>query len=233
MNNPRITVPRDQKTLEFYLDKLLPINLSQAYLSITTGQTVTDFYESVLIPMAVGHVFGDELVERGYESKEGVTTYDILMIACGYLTEAKVAQASGDRRSAWSAAMEAMAYCASTKNAANYVNGVSDTIAAEVEQAVATAAAKAAAVRAARHKEVGAAAVRMIKEQGESGKTWISASAAAVEIIDAVNEKAGSIGMRFNADDGGLKTITKYLTSAPELACYFTQKRGRPKKNRS
>lgn len=230
MGNPRFTVPRHEKNLEFYIDRVLPTNLAHVYLQATTGQTVADFYRAVLIPMSVERVFGDELLERAYQDKDGVSTRDILLIACGYLTEAKAALTKGDRRTAWSAAMDAMSYCASAKNAGNYIQGLSGALAAEVEQAVSTSATRAAELRAAPYKEIGAEAVRIIRERGEGGETWKSATAAATEIRDQIRELAESKGTRFYADDGGVKTITGYLKSAPELEPYFLEKRGRPKK---
>jgi hypothetical protein len=230
MSNPQVTIPRDKKTLEFFLDRALPENLAYAYQLLAPGMTIDDLFRLVLRPMTVGQVFGDELLKQVYERGNGVDSYQILLIACGYLAEAKVAHSKGDRRRAWSCAMDAMCYCASAKNVGNYIQDLPALLTAEVDQALSKKASNSAKYRTEPYKDVGAEAVRIIKTRAEGGKQWKSATAAAKQILDAMFDLAKSKGVPFNATDRGLKTITGYLTDAPELAPYFTEKRGRPKK---
>lgn len=105
MSVPQVTVPRDEKTLEFFLDRALPLNLVHVYQQLAPGKTFDDFFRSVLIPMSAERVFGDELLKQAYEHGNGIHSFEILLIACGYLNEAKVAHAKGDRRRAWSCAI--------------------------------------------------------------------------------------------------------------------------------
>lgn len=229
----QVKVPRNKKTLEFYLDKAIPANLAQVFLQLTTGETIEKFYHSVLIPMAAERVFGDELLKYVYDDGGSVNSIQILHIACGYLTEAKFVLAKGDRRGAWSCAVDAIYYCGLAKNASSYVNDLSAVIDAEIDLAVSNAAAKAADSRVAPYKDVGTEAVSIIRTRGEKGDRWKSAKAAATEILDGMFDLAKAKGTPFYATDRGLKTITGYLTAAPELGAFFTEKRGRPKKKRS
>ena len=67
MNIPKVTVPRDKKTLEFFLDRALPLHLAHVYQQLAPGETVDDFYRSVLMPMSAAQIFGDELQKRAHE----------------------------------------------------------------------------------------------------------------------------------------------------------------------
>lgn len=230
MGSPSYNFPRKDKTLEFYINRALPTNLAHAFLQLTNGKTVGDFYRDVLIPMAVNRDFGDKLLERAYQQEDGVSLSDILIIACGYLTEAKAALTKGDRRTAWSAAMDAMSYCAHTKDASNYVIDLSGTFAAEVEQERKRMAARASEAKNRPYKEVQAEAIRIVQKMGQDGRTWSSATAAVIEIIDKLHKVASDNDLEFKAEDGGIKTIATHLRNVPELAPYFLGKRGRPRK---
>jgi hypothetical protein len=231
MRNPQIHIPRNKKTLDFYLDTALPANLAHVFLQLAPGQTIHDFYRSVLIPMSAERVFGDELLKLVYEQEVGVSSHQILLIACGYLIEANVARKKGDRRGAWSCAMDAMYYCAGARNAGNYVNDLPAMLAQEIDQAISDSAVKSAGHRSGPYKEVGAEAVRIIKMRGEGGARWKYAKDAANEICEEMFLLAKSKGVPFYATDRGAKTITKYLTDAKELSAYFTEKKRGPSKN--
>ncbi|WP_156894642.1 hypothetical protein [Janthinobacterium sp. 1_2014MBL_MicDiv] len=230
MSIPQVTVPRDKKTLEFFINRALLINLAHVYQQLVPGKTVDDFYRSVLLPLVAERVFGDELLKKAYE-QEGIHDYEIFMISCGYLAEAKIALIKGDRRRAWSCAMDSMSFCSSAKNAASYVRDLDGTINAQVDQILSQNASNSAKHRTEPYKDVGAEAVRIIKQRCEAGERWDSINAAAREICSAMGELAISKGVPFYAQDGGLKTLSKYLADAPDLVPYFTKKRGRPKKN--
>lgn len=230
MGSPGYTLPRKEKTLEFYIDRALPTNLAHAFLQLTEGSTVEDFYHTILIPMALNGESGDKLLERANQQTGGVNAGDILLIACGYLSEAKAALKKGDRKTAWSAAMDAMAYCAQTKSASNYVMDLSSAFAAEVQQERTRMATHASKAKHRPYKEVEAEAVRIVLKMGQDGRTWDSATAAVTEIIDRLRTVASDNKMEFKAEDGGIKTIAGYLRNMPELAPYFLGTRGRPRK---
>lgn len=230
MGSPGYTFPRKEKTLEFYIDRALPTNLAYAFLQITEGKTVEDFYREILIPMALKGESGNALLKRAYQQTDGVNVGDILLIACGYLSEAKAALTKGDRKSAWSAAMDAMAYCGQTKNASHYVLDLSGAVAEEVQRLRTRMATRASEAKHRPYKEVEAEAVRIVLKMGQDGRTWDSATAAVTEIIDRLRTVAGDNGLEFKAEDGGIKTIAGHLRKVPELAPYFLGTRGRPRK---
>lgn len=229
MGSPGYTFPRKEKTLEFYIDRAIPTNLAHAFLQLKNGSTVEDFYREILIPMALRGESGDTLLKRAY-LQTGVSAGDILLIACGYLTEAKAALTKGDRKTAWSAAMDAMAYCGQTRSASNYVIDLSGTVAEEVQRELTLMATRASEAKHRPYKAVEAEAVRIVLKMGQDGRTWDSATAAVTEIIDRLRTVASDNGMEFKAEDGGIKTIAGYLRKVPELGRYFLGTRGRPRK---
>jgi hypothetical protein len=229
MKESQVKVAREKKTLSFFHEAIME-NIFQVYLLQFPDKNRATLQKEILAPMRRAKVSGDELIEQAYASGGGVTSYQLLLIACAYWVESGMAYSEKRFDAAWSCAMESMAYFGGAKYSDSFDRAL-PILQEEIGQHVmASKGAVGGANRNDPFQKIAAEAVRLIKHRGEQGETWSSYTEAAKAVLDDLQETIKLHIKHFTAEDGGLRTIAGRLCRAHEIEQYILQRRGRPPK---
>lgn len=180
--------PRSNRTLEYYFAEIMEtvVNL---YLQCMPEHDRDYFMELIYEPLKAANVSGDTVL-RNF-SKAGGTKLgkgDATLLGCVYCIQSGWARLDGQLELAWSYLMEAQQYVATA-----IAEDVSEPHLAKVldlarTEAKSNAAKESVAVSVQPWRETKLEAMRLIQEEAQSGRRWISAEQAAVEILDDLTE---------------------------------------------
>lgn len=224
----QVTVPRMQKTLDFYHEVIME-NLFVVYSQQFPEKTRGDLIADILHPLRHQGASGDDLLKQAYDSDD-VNTYQLLLIACAYWVQSGRAYHEKLEELAWSYAMDAMFYCGSAKYSDSFDRLLPILREKIGDYALSTNASKGGITRNNPFKKAAAKAIQLIKARGEQGETWDSYTAAARSVLPQVKDLIEDKKKRYTARDGGAKAIAGHLTKVLEIAPFILQKRGRPAK---
>jgi hypothetical protein len=176
--------PRSNRTLEYYFAAIMEM-IVKLYLQCIPEHDRNYFMESIYEPLKAANVSGDTVLSNFF--KAGGTNLgkgDATLLGCVYCIQSGWARIDGQMELAWSYLMEAQQYVAVA-----IAEDVSEPHLAKVldlarTEAKRNAAQESVAVSVQPWRETKLEAMRLIQEEAQGGKRWISAEQAAVEILD-------------------------------------------------
>lgn len=179
---------RSDRTLEYYFAAIME-SVVTTYLLCAPEHDRDSFMQLIYEPLKVANVSGDVVLSNF--SKAGGTRLgkgDATLLACIYCIQSGWARVDGQYDAAWSHLMEAQRYIAVA-----VAEDVSEPQLAKVldrarTEAKSKAAKESVAVSVRPWREAKLEAFRLIEEMAQSGRQWIDAEQAAIEILEPLKE---------------------------------------------
>lgn len=217
------TVPREQRTLPYFLDQIKE-HLFQIFVHYKPTADRDFFEKNICAPAMFENRGGDNMVVFLNKRNDGkINLIHMIIISCAYCAQAADANEKG--LLAWTYLMDAQYYRSMAVVAMDHQPNVEHMRQEKAREALTVNAQNSVSVRVDPWQKTKDEAMRLIRELANSGEHWRNSKQAARVIAEQVQKflETQSPKKRFQSAEQRDTTIAKWLKKMPEASLLFSR----------